>query len=180
MDHRVKRFLEFKKLNESLFLFVDRSPKSCYITKADYDAKLGNLFKNEKFTLIENFVIEKELVDFRKLLRETIGKNVSNIKLLNLNPQNSISEAYGQIKLHKPGYPLRPIVPGHSSLTNNVEKYLKLILTPLLKNVHIKSTRPKNSKKNFWSKKSNLIQIIMNFLVSISINYIPRLMSIEL
>ena len=153
VDPRVKAFLDFKKINDSLFIFVDKSPKLCYITKKDYDKKLADLFMNNKFLKIDNFVIEKELIEFRKMLRETLGKNISNIKYLNLKPINTISEAYGQIKIHKVGYPLRPLVPGHSSLTNNVEKYLKPILNPLLKECKYLVDSTKAFKTKFMIEK---------------------------
>ena len=49
VDHRVKKFMEFQKLNDSLFIFVDKCPNLCYITNCEYDKKLGQLFLNEKF-----------------------------------------------------------------------------------------------------------------------------------
>ena len=153
VDPRVKEFLDFKKLNKSLFLFVDKSPNLCYITMKEYDKKLGDLFLNDKFELIHNFKIEKELVEFRKLIRETIGKNISNVKYLNLKPKNSISEAYGQIKMHKEGSPLRPLVPEHSALTNNVEKYIKPILSPLLKECSYLVNSTKEFKAKFMLEK---------------------------
>ena len=91
MIHRVKAFLDFKKLNDSLFIFVDKSPKLCYITKTDYDDKLADLFVNNKYKKLENFVIEKELVEFRKILIETLGKSITNVKYLNLKLLNTIS-----------------------------------------------------------------------------------------
>ena len=153
VDPRVKKFLDFKKLNDSLFIFVDKSPNLCYITNVEYDKKLADLFVNKKFEKIENFVIEKELVAFRKLIRETIGTNISNIKFLDIKPKNTISEAYGQIKMHKVGQPLRPLVPGHSSLTNNVEKYLKPILAPMLKECSYLVNSTKEFKSRFMVEK---------------------------
>ena len=119
----------------------------------EYDKKLGDLFLNDKFELIHNFKIEKELVEFRKLIRETIGKNISNAKYLNLKPKNSISEGYGQIKMHKEGSPIHSLVPGHSALTNNVEKYIKPILSPLLKECSYLVNSTKEFKAKFMLEK---------------------------
>ena len=33
VDARVAEFLNFKKENDSLFIFIDKSPNICYITK---------------------------------------------------------------------------------------------------------------------------------------------------
>ena len=161
--------MEFKKLNDSLFLFVDKSPKLCYITKTDYDAKLRDLFENQNFEKITDFKLEKELVAFRQLLRETIGKSVSNIKLLNLNPINSISEAYDQIKLHKSGFPLPPLVPCHSSLTNKVEQYLKSILALLLKKCTFMVDSTQKFKEKFMVD-NNKYDPEKNELLSFDIN----------
>ena len=53
VDPRVAEFLNFKKENESSFIFIDKSPSICYITKNDYDLKLSTLTtkirKNPKF-----------------------------------------------------------------------------------------------------------------------------------
>jgi hypothetical protein len=39
VDPRVEKFLDFKKKNESLFIFIDKTPYICYIRKKDYDLK---------------------------------------------------------------------------------------------------------------------------------------------
>ena len=45
-DSRVKPFLDFKKLNESLFIYCDKSPNIAYITESDYKLKIFELKKN--------------------------------------------------------------------------------------------------------------------------------------
>ena len=109
MDVRVKDFLSLKKLNESLFISIDKSPNICYISKKDYDKKLSDIFDTENFEKLPNFKIVTELEAFRKIPTETLGRNVSNLKMLNLHPKNSISEAFGTIKMHKDGFPLRVV-----------------------------------------------------------------------
>ena len=49
VNQKVREFLEFEKLNDSIFIFIDKSPNLCYRTNADYEKKLGELFLNEKF-----------------------------------------------------------------------------------------------------------------------------------
>ena len=154
-DSRVKPFLDFKKLNESLFIYCDKSPNIAYITETDYKSKLNDLFDNQHFSKIENFRIEKELVAFRKLLRETIGTNISNISLIKLFPLNTIAHCYGSLKTHKPGLPLRPITTGFSSLTAPVETYLANIFEPLLTNCSFLVKSTQEFKEKFLAEKNN-------------------------
>ena len=61
----MKSFLDFKKLNDSIFINCDKSPSLAYISDTDYKSKLWDLFGNEKFLKLENFQIETELKTFR-------------------------------------------------------------------------------------------------------------------
>ena len=86
--------------------------------------------------LKNNFNIEPHLIKYRKFLRESLGKCVNNIKMLNLNPTYTIADCYGTIKLHREHHPLRPITTGYLSFTNSTEEYLKDIISPLIRNAN--------------------------------------------
>jgi hypothetical protein len=77
-DARIQPFLNFKKQNEAIFIYCDKSPSLAYISETDYKTKLWDLFGNKNFSKIDNFKIETELVAFRLLLRETIKDNIFN------------------------------------------------------------------------------------------------------
>ena len=127
-------------------------PNLAFISEKDYQSKLSDLFDNDRFSKILNFKIEPELIAFRKLLRETIGPNISNISLIKLNPLNTIANCYGSLKVHKPNLPLRPIFAGYSSLANPVEEYLKYIFEPLLDHCFYLVNSTKTFKNTFLNE----------------------------
>ena len=114
---------------------------------------MSDLFDNNKFEKLNNFAIEPHLISYRQLLRETIGKTVNNIKLLNLNPTYTIAECYGTLKLHREGLPLRPICTGYLSFTNNVEEYIKNIISPLISECKFLVSSTKQFKERFLVEK---------------------------
>ena len=151
-DNRIPGFLNFKKLNNSLSIYCDKSPCLAYISEEEYKAKLCDLFDNEKFTRIQNFKIEKELKAFRLLFRATIGPFISNISLMKLAPLNTIAHCYGSLKAHKPLLPLRPIYTAYCALTNPVEEYLKKIFEPLLSKCDFLLSSTKDFKKTILAE----------------------------
>ena len=59
---------------------------------------------------------------------------MEKINYLKRWPNKSFKRAYGILKKHKPGEPLRPIVSSVNSITSGVESYLlKLLANELLK-----------------------------------------------
>ncbi|VDQ04405.1 unnamed protein product [Trichobilharzia regenti] len=58
--------------------------------------------------------------------------SLSESKWFNLMPKtNNASRIYGTIKLHKPAYPIRPIVDFRNTPTYELSKHLALILCPI-------------------------------------------------
>ena len=132
-DPRVKDFLNFCKQNpDCIFLLSDKTPDIVLMKKSEYQAKLAEVLETDNFIKVESFNLETELASYRKLVRETVSENFGEIAKRNLDGQNSISNFYGNVKVHKSGYPLRPISAGFSSLTNKAENFLKNFFDPLL------------------------------------------------
>ena len=152
-NNLTKKFFEFKKENDAIFVFCDKSSQVAYINQKDYDSKVSDLFDNSRFEKFIDFKIEPHLIEYRKLLRETIGPCVNNIKMLNLHPTYTIADFYGTLKLHREGTPLRPICTGYLSFTNNVEEYIKEIISPLISECKYLVSSTKEFKERFMIHK---------------------------
>ena len=72
--------------------------------------------EDANFEKIEELKLDKELESYRKLLRETISKNLSKDTLAKLEPLHSVSTGYGIMKYHKPNKDIRPIITHYNSV----------------------------------------------------------------
>ena len=69
--------------------------------------------------------------NFKRLLKNTINRSLSNRSQLAIKPQMSISTLYATIKDHKANFPIRPIGTAYDSLTPGAENFINKLLSPL-------------------------------------------------
>nr|CAH8824269.1 unnamed protein product [Trichobilharzia regenti] len=78
--------------------------------------------------------VKKSTADLIRRMKPFLGES----KWFNLMPKtNNPSRMYGVVKIHKSGYPIRPIVDFRNSPTYELSKYLAMVLNPL--KIHSKS-----------------------------------------
>ena len=146
INRRVKILDDFFNLFPELIIMkVDKS-KNVVITSTDnYKAKLTSLLSDSsKFLPIKNNPLAKDLKLFRKLL-STLKMYLNKFTFLRMLPNEQYKKGHGYLKLHKDGFPLRPIVSSTNSLTCGAESFLKKIFGPLVK----RCTKVVNSTKQF-------------------------------
>jgi hypothetical protein len=90
------------------------SEKSLYHKKLEI-ALHSNFQKIENYTGNIDNMMEKNLEEFRYLLKNTFIGSLPNCKIRGLYPSSTILKIYGTLKLHKTG----------ESLVQNAEKFLK-------------------------------------------------------
>ena len=72
--------------------------------------------------------------NFKRLLKSTINRSLSNKTQLAIKPQMSISTLYASMKNHKPDFPIQPFGTAYDSLTLGAENFIKKLLSPLREN----------------------------------------------
>ena len=150
-DTRAHKLLHFLKQNPQLTLLnVDKSPSVCFIEKKSYHEKLNEVFGDDQnFEKILDFKLDIDLDSYRKLLRETISKNISYRTNQKLEPLNSISTGFGMMKYHKAHKAIRPIVTHYNSLVANAQVFIKNLIVPIAKNCKYAIDSPKKFKDRF-------------------------------
>jgi hypothetical protein len=139
-----------------VLLNVDKSPSVCFIEREIYHEKLNTVFGDDhNFELITNFKLDNELDSYRKLLLQTISKNLSKNTNKKLEPLNSISTGFGLMKYHKE---IRPIVTHYNSIVANAQIFIKQLILPIAKSCKYAIDSPKKFKERFLpdTKKFNL------------------------
>ena len=150
-DPRAQKLLKFLKQNQQITLLnVDKSPSVCFIDRDCYHKKLKNVFEDDiNFEKIPVFKLDADLDAYRKLLSETISKNLSKNTNSKLEPLNSISTGFGIIKYHKPNKDLRPIITHYNSLVANAQLFIKKLIQPIANDCKYAINSPKQFKERF-------------------------------
>ena len=111
---------------------VDKSKNLVFLNKVDYELKLKNEFSPDKYVLLKEDPLEKDLKKYSKLVK-TMEPYISSSNYWKMRPIPSLKSAYGLLKMHKPEpFPVRPIVSSLNSLTSGGEDYLLPILEKFL------------------------------------------------
>lgn len=138
---------KYLKNNPDIYVILsDKGKKVVILTKDQYRDKMLQLLNNrEKFIPLNEDPTNKLQVTYNKTITSLETNNVitkkeaTNLRSYNANPPR----IFGQIKLHKPDQPLRPIVDNAGSIFNNlciiISKALSLSFTDE-KNYIIKDT----------------------------------------
>lgn len=150
----VKSIKEKSDKNDIVFTKADKGNTVIAIEKTQYIQKTLAFIQNGNFGTINSDPTNK----FQKRIKEEIERSPSIIsnqkfKLIIMNPQPP--QLYSLIKLHKPGYPIRPVV----SYMSAPAYKLSAFLIDIIKN-HC-NFQPKYSIKN----SSDLINKIQNITV---------------
>ena len=114
---------------------ADKGNCTVVMDKSDYDSKLMVLLNDSAtykiVTKNPNLAIEKRLNNFIWRLCEGKKIRFDLYKLLR-SCDSALPRIYGLPKIHKPDVPLHPIVSFVGSVTYNLSKFLKNVLSPLV------------------------------------------------
>ena len=66
------------------------------------------------------------------LINKTFAKSLPRNVILDMHPGYSISDFYGQYKVHKENFPIRGIVTSYNSIVCNSETFIKELLAPIV------------------------------------------------
>ena len=140
---KLKALHNLRKDQDRLVIPVDKGNCTVVMDRKDYDDKVQQMLSDQRtYKVLDKDPTQRTE---RKL----------NEKFANLKRDNKISDSlynklrssdgfpprfYGFPKIHKPGYPLRPIVLFIDSPTYMLSKHLAQILRPLMNNTNLTRT----------------------------------------
>ena len=104
------------------------------MTKSQYSEKLKSCFISENFEELKSDPTKNDLRKFRKLLNKFLT-NIDENYHKKFEPNQRIKQGYGLIKLHKDGFPIRPIISSFQTITSNSEAMFLQFLKPLEKSI---------------------------------------------
>ena len=126
-----------KNLKKDTSITVRRADKAaCYvlIPTDEYNSKVNRILSDtNKFTHITRNPIEKIKTRANKTIRAVNAINGAP-KLPLLSGEYGLGYCYGNVKTHKHGNPLRPIISQIPTPTYNLAKHLNKLLTPFIPN----------------------------------------------
>nr|CAH8831623.1 unnamed protein product [Trichobilharzia regenti] len=113
---------------------ADKGNATVVLDKSDYIKKVTEHIQTGPYEEIKKPVdtimnkVKKSTAELIRRMKPSLGES----KWFNLMPKtNNASRIYGTIKIHKPGYPIRPIVDFRNTPTYELSKHLALILCPI-------------------------------------------------
>lgn len=138
--NRIDKFLQKAKLNAERFLrdnpdimvsTSDKGSVTIFSSKADYRQKMSSLISDtNSFKPIESdptVTLERKI--YRKLLSLKNSGLITQSERSKMNPTGTHTpRIYGQLKYHKPGLPIRPIVSTINSPAYKLSRHLATIL----------------------------------------------------
>lgn len=135
----IKNAKSFLKNNPQLLLVkADKGNTSVLMFKQDYKDKMLELINDEQtYTCLNNYdptpSIQKQNNNIVKDLKDSNYIDCPTYKSLICHNGN-ISKIYGLVKIHKPSFPLRPVVDTSCSPTYNLASFLSKLLSPMTVN----------------------------------------------
>ena len=128
--------IESLKKDKSIqILPADKGSATVVIDNSDYESKALTLLQDENvYEKLNKDPTQKFQSKLIKLLKELKDKGAIDSKIYwKIYPTVAdVSTFYGLIKIHKAGYPLRPIVSSIGAVTYELARFVALIISPLV------------------------------------------------
>ena len=176
-DSRVAELKQFlKKHPQNILLQVDKTPDLIYVEKSEYFEKIND-FLGENFERLNNYTgakLNKDLESYRELIQKTFGKSLPKKTLEDMHPPSSISDFYGQYKVHKENMPIRGIVTSYKSIVCNSEEYIKELLAPIDSECNYSLNSLADFKQKFLLDKTKFNEIEHKIITADIINMYPN------
>jgi hypothetical protein len=124
------QIIKHLKSKQCFYVNPDKGKGIVILDKTDYEDRMKTLISSGPYQLIENRSnvnsnpidrMQKDVKERFALIKENYSLNLSS-KLSVSNPQ--IPRMYGQVKLHKPGKTMRPVVSNINAPTSRISKWL--------------------------------------------------------
>ena len=111
---------------------ADKTPALVLINTAEYHQKLDTILADEtKFKKITRNPVDEIKREANRTI-ERVNALATNIKLSTIKGDYEPGYIYGNVKTHKPGNPLRPIISQVPAPTYRLAKHLNALLTPYI------------------------------------------------
>ena len=121
---------ELKENEEIVIRKADKSSIFVILDKEEYMGKMKTILHDQtKFKSITKNPTNDIKTRLNRIIREN-NKTPNSIKLPLIEGDHKLGYAYGNVKTHKRGNPLRPIISQIPAVTYNLAKCLNNILTP--------------------------------------------------
>ena len=134
---------EMKKDNTRMVLTADKGVSMVVVDREDYTQKSEELLHQQNYKILQTDPTNRynnKLISLLKSIKAEGGMDDNTYRRLYLTGAVP-PKYYGLPKVHKPGMPLRPIIPSIGSVTHPTAKELSRILKPLVgkSSHHVKS-----------------------------------------
>ena len=182
-DDEFNAIKSLKNNNNIIICHADKGNAIAVLDKTDYINKMNDILKQKQFkNTKESTLIEKEQAMNKYILKLYKDKLINQETYWKIHStSSSYTTMYGQPKIHKLNYPVRPIISPIGSYNHNLSKHLYYI---------IKNTRPSQSfsyirdsfefVKKITGMKSSLNQIMISFDVDNLYTNVPVHEAIEI
>ena len=157
-------------------LQVDKSPDLIYVKKSEYFDKIND-FLGDNFERLEDYTgvhLNKDLESYRQLIQKTFGKSLPKNILEDMHPPSSISDFYGQYKLHKDNIFMRGIVTSYNSIVYNSGTFIKELLAPIVSECNFSIDSLGDFKQKFILDKNKFNEAEHKIITADVINMYPN------
>ena len=129
-DEEFHAIRTLKNNTEIIISPADKGNTVVIMDKKDYIEKMQQIVKRKQFQHTPNSLLKEKENEMNTYLRQLLNKNVITKELFHQirSTCSSSSCMYGQPKIHKQGYALRPIISSIGSYNYELSKYLANIL----------------------------------------------------
>ncbi|CAH8868385.1 unnamed protein product [Trichobilharzia szidati] len=160
----------------------DKGNATVVLDKSDYLDKVNTHIQTGPYEEINKPIdtvmnkVKKSTADLIRRMKPFLGES----KWFNLMPKtNNPSRMYGVVKVHKSGYPIRPIVDFRNSPTYELSKYLAMVLNPLKSHSKSRLTNSYELKHRLDNLKLDNEEKMVSFDIVSLYTRIPINMAIE-
>ncbi|XP_076045750.1 uncharacterized protein LOC143027993 [Oratosquilla oratoria] len=137
--------LAAKELRNNPDITIRRADKTAafvIINREDYTHKIDSILSDTtKFTKITRNPTDSIKKKLNKIIT-SINANMDSPKFPKLTGEYSLGYAFGNIKTHKPGNPIRPIISQIPTATYSIAKKLNELLTPYVPSTYAIASAP--------------------------------------
>ncbi|CAF2140345.1 unnamed protein product [Rotaria magnacalcarata] len=131
-DNELQALTSLKENKHIIITRADKGNAIVIMNKIDYINRIETILAGNQFApLPESTSLEKKEKEMNKILRELHNNQIINKSAFwHLHStSSSLSVLYGQPKVHKTGYPLRPIISTIGSYNYSLLKYLAKLIS---------------------------------------------------